>query len=118
MSFLTSFVAMFELRPGDRMLQFASLSFDLSQAEIFSALTTGAALVLPKQDTLLSPEALSDLVRRERVTYIGAPPAMLALLEPEPYPELRNVLVGGEAFPGALVNRWNLPGRRFVNGYG
>jgi amino acid adenylation domain-containing protein len=118
MSYLTSFVAMFELRPGDRMLQFASLSFDLSQAEIFSALTTGATLVLAKQDTLLSPEALSDLVRRERVTYIGAPPAMLALLEPEPYPELRNVLVGGEAFPGALVNKWNLPGRRFVNGYG
>ncbi|MFI9387493.1 amino acid adenylation domain-containing protein [Kutzneria sp. NPDC052558] len=117
-SYLTSFVEMFGLGPGDRMLQFASLSFDLSQAEIFSALITGATLVFARRDTLLSPEALATLIRRERVTYIGAPPAMLALLEPEPYPDLRNVLVGGEACPPDLVNRWNLEGRKFVNGYG
>jgi acyl carrier protein len=40
------------------------------------------------------------------------------LVDPEPYPRLRNVLVGGEACPPELVNRWNLPGRRFINGYG
>lgn len=117
-SYLKSFVDRFGLGPGDRMLQFASLAFDLSQAEIFSALISGAALVFCRRDTLLSPEALSEVMRRERVTYIGAPPAMLSLLEPEPYPDLRNVLVGGEACPAELVNRWNLPGRQFVNGYG
>jgi amino acid adenylation domain-containing protein len=117
-SYLRSFVDMFGLGPGDRMLQFASLAFDLSQAEIFSALISGAALVFCRRDTLLSPEALSAVMREEGVTYIGAPPAMLSLLEPEPYPALRNVLVGGEACPAELVNRWNLPGRKFVNGYG
>jgi amino acid adenylation domain-containing protein len=118
MSYLASFIGMFELGPGDRVLQFASLAFDLSQAEIFSTWVSGGTLVSAPRDTLLSPEALADLLRRERVTYVGAPPAMLALVEPGPYPDLQHVLVGGEACPGDLVNRWNLPGRRFVNGYG
>lgn len=117
-SYLKSFVDRFGLGPGDRMLQFASLAFDLSQAEIFSALVSGATLVFCRKDTLLSPEALAEVMREERVTYIGAPPAMLSLLDPAPYPDLRNVLVGGEACPAELVNQWNLPGRQFVNGYG
>ena len=36
----------FELRKGDRLLQFASLSFDTSVQEIFGALTAGATLFL------------------------------------------------------------------------
>ena len=118
MLYVASFTRLFDLTPADHLLQYASLVFDLAEAEIFSALTVGATLVLGSRDTLMSPEALADLVRRERVTYLGAPPAMLALLEAEPYPDLRGVLAGGEAFSGDLVNRWNLPGRRFVNGYG
>jgi len=35
-----------------------------------------------------------------------------------PYPSVRSVMNGGESVPGELVNRWNLPGRRFVNAYG
>jgi len=100
------------------MLQFASLVFDLAEGEIFTALTRGATLVLVPAETTVSPVGLAELIRRERVNYVGAPPAMLALVAPEPYPHLRGVLVGGEAFSGELVNRWNLPGRTFVNGYG
>ncbi|MEO3822129.1 amino acid adenylation domain-containing protein, partial [Plantactinospora sp. B24E8] len=118
MLYLASFTAAFGLGPGDRLLQYASLVFDLSEAEIFSALTTGAALVLAPRETLMSPEALSELIRRERCTYVGAPPAMLTLVDAEPYPDLKYVLVGGEAFSGDLVNRWNVDGRRFINGYG
>ena len=78
----------------------------------------GATLVLAPRETLLSPTALAELIREQRVSYVGAPPAMLELVEPGPYPHLRNVLVGGEAYSGELVNRWNLPGRKFINGYG
>jgi len=116
--FLTSFIRLLELGPGDRMLQFSSLAFDMSEAEIFSAWLSGATLVSGTQETLSSPEALARLMRDERVTYIGAPPAVLTLVDPEPYDHLRTILVGGEACPPELVNRWNLPGRRFFNGYG
>ena len=108
----------YEMRPGARVLQYASLVFDLAEAEIFTALTRGATLILVPEDVKLSPPALSALIRDERCTYIGAPPALLGLVDPGPYPHLRGLLVGGEAFSGDLVNRWNLPGRVFVNGYG
>ena len=108
----------FGVRPGDRMLQFASLVFDLAEGEIFTALTRGATLVLVPEDVTLSPPALAALIRDERCTYVGAAPAMLGLVDAGPYPDLRGILVGGEAFSGELVNRWNQPGRTFVNGYG
>ncbi|MFD4832121.1 amino acid adenylation domain-containing protein [Streptomyces uncialis] len=103
---------------GDRMLQYFSLVFDVAHGEIFTALTHGATVVLVPPEVTLSPPALAEVIRRERCTYVGAPPAMLSLIEPGPYPELRCVLVAGESFPGALVNRWNQPGRQFVNLYG
>ncbi|HET8680255.1 MAG TPA: amino acid adenylation domain-containing protein [Micromonosporaceae bacterium] len=108
----------FGIRPGDRMLQFASLVFDLAEGEIFTALTRGATLVLVPEDVTLSPPALAALIRDEQCTYVGAAPAMLGLVDAGPYPQLRGILVGGEAFSGELVNRWNQPGRTFVNGYG
>jgi len=108
----------FGFGPGDRMLQFSSLVFDLSEGEIFTGLSRGATVVMVPEETVLSPVELAALMRAERVSYIGAPPAMLALVEPEPYPDLRGLLVGGEAFSGELVNRWNRPGRTFLNAYG
>jgi len=108
----------FGFGPGDRMLQFSSLIFDLAEGELFTGLSRGATVVLVPQEATLSPQALSALMQRERVSYLGAPPAMIALLDPEPYPCLRAMLVGGEAFTGDLVNRWNLPGRVFLNAYG
>lgn len=108
----------FEIGPGDRMLQYAPLVFDLAEGEIFTALTRGATLVLVDEESTLSPPRLIELIRTQRCTYLGAAPAILGQIDAEDYPDLRGVLVGGEAFSGDLVNQWNLPGRTFVNGYG
>jgi amino acid adenylation domain-containing protein len=108
----------FGFGPGDRMLQFSSLIFDLSEGELFTGLSRGATVVLVPAEATVDPRELSALMREQRVSYLGAPPAMIALLDPEPYPALRGMLVGGEAFSGDLVNRWNLPGRLFLNAYG
>jgi amino acid adenylation domain-containing protein len=115
---VASFAGLYDLGPGDRLLQYAALVFDLSEAEIFSALSVGATVVMASPDTLLSPPAVEALIRDQAVTYVGAPPAVLALLAPGPYPAVRAVLAGGEALPAELVNRWNGPGRTFVNAYG
>ena len=117
-SYVTPFVRTYGLGPGDRVLQFANLAFDLCQAEIYAALTSGATLICARKDTLHTPERLMALLREQEVSYLGAPPTMLGMLEPEPYPALRHVFVGGEACPAEIANRWNLPGRLFVNGYG
>ncbi|GIE97676.1 non-ribosomal peptide synthetase [Paractinoplanes rishiriensis] len=103
---------------GDRVLQFASLNFDVSVLDIFGALLSGAALVLGSSETLLSPPRLADLIRRERITFMCLPPAVLNLLADEEFPALRVVIAGGEAFNAALVRKWARPGMKFINGYG
>ncbi|GLY22277.1 amino acid adenylation domain-containing protein [Micromonospora sp. NBRC 101691] len=117
-AFATGYQRIFDLTPDDRMLQFNALAFDMCQGETFTGLTVGATLVLVPPDVVGSPEQVADLMRAERVSYICVPPAMMALMEPAPYPDLRKIMVGGEAAPGDLVNRWNLPGRRMLNVYG
>jgi amino acid adenylation domain-containing protein len=115
---VTTFSERFGFGHDARVLQGASLTFDMSEMEIFAALTSGATLVLAGPETLASPEALADLLRRERVTFMVTSPALLSTLDPEPYPDLRHIVVGGEASTAELINRWNLPGRSLVNGYG
>jgi amino acid adenylation domain-containing protein len=117
-SFIASYRGVFELEPDDRMLQLAALAFDMSQGEIFAGLTAGATLVLVDKESGNSPDALADLMRRQQVTYICMSPAMLALVDGEPYPQLRKIMAGGEALPAEMVGKWNLPGRRLINCYG
>ncbi|MBO4164715.1 non-ribosomal peptide synthetase [Micromonospora antibiotica] len=117
-SYLVPFAETFKFGPGDRILQFASLAFDLCQAEVYTALISGATLVCARRETLHSTESLSALIRAEHITFVGAPPTLLALLDDGPYPHLRHVFTGGEACPAELANRWNVAGRTFVNGYG
>ncbi|HUC56837.1 MAG TPA: amino acid adenylation domain-containing protein [Streptosporangiaceae bacterium] len=108
---------LFELTPADRVLGYASANFDVSVGEYFNALLTGARLYLATDTERLSIPRLQALIEDSGVTVTDLPPTVMALLEPERFPALRIVFVGGEAFPGELVNRWN-PGRRFFNGYG
>jgi amino acid adenylation domain-containing protein len=104
-------------RPEDRVLQFSSLSFDASIFEIVWALGVGATLCLATQDELAPGDALLKLLREESVTMAVLPPTALATLKPEMLPELRTIMVAGEACPAELIEQWSV-GRRFFNGYG
>ncbi|WP_147444808.1 non-ribosomal peptide synthetase [Corallococcus sp. CA053C] len=103
--------------PGSRVLQFASLSFDLSVEEIFTTLCSGATLVLAPLEDLMPGEPLRKLVRDEALTVISVTPATLAATPEEGLPALRTVISGGEALPAEVVARW-APGRRLINTYG
>ena len=48
----------------------------------------------------------------------GLPPAMQSVMDAEPYPDLKYVMGGAEVLPPELVNKWNLPGRAYLNLYG
>nr|MDT0657162.1 amino acid adenylation domain-containing protein [Micromonospora sp. DSM 115978] len=108
----------FDFGPRDRLLQLPALNFDMSQGEIWTAFLVGARIVAVSPEDAQSPEALTTLLREQRVTYAGLPPAMQSVMEPEPYPDLRYVMGGAEVLPPALVNKWNLPGRKYLNLYG
>ncbi|MBN2312143.1 MAG: amino acid adenylation domain-containing protein [Candidatus Hydrogenedentes bacterium] len=101
----------------ERVLQFASFSFDMSVWDVFMALGGGNTLCLAAQDVLTSPSLLSAFIRDEDITFATFPPTMLRLLQAEELPGLRTVVSGGERCPADVVNAW-APGRLFLNAYG
>ncbi|MRG97788.1 non-ribosomal peptide synthetase [Polyangium spumosum] len=110
-------VRTFGLTSDDRVLQFASPSFDVSAYEIWMALRVGASLHTACVDELASGQTLLDFLSRHRITVMAVTPSTLSTLPPADLPDLRMVHVGGEACPPALVERWRR-GRRFVHVYG
>lgn len=108
---------MFGLGPEDRMLQFASVGFDVSVFEIFGALLSGARLYMVDDEERSSIDSIDALMVDQRITVIDLPPAIMELLTPERYADLRAAFVGGEAFSGELTTRWARH-CAFTNGYG
>jgi len=105
------------LGPGDRVLQFSSISFDASVWEISLALSSGAALVVARAADLLPGEPLAATLREGAISCVLLPPSALAHLPAGEYPRLRVLIAGGEASWPDLVERW-APGRTFINAYG
>ncbi|WP_406447274.1 amino acid adenylation domain-containing protein [Streptomyces sp. NBC_00876] len=101
----------------DRVLHFASASFDASVFEMLMAFGAGAALHLAPTDRGV-PVDLTVFLREQRITALVLPPsALAALVEDDGLPALRTVSVAGEACPPALAARW-AGARRFFNLYG
>ncbi|MET8847907.1 non-ribosomal peptide synthase/polyketide synthase [Amycolatopsis sp. NPDC004625] len=101
---------------GDRVLAYSSPSFDASILELCLALPSGAALVVVPPEPLLG-EPLAEFLAAHRITHTLIPPAALATVPAADLPDLRTLVVGGDACSPELVDRW-APGRRMVNAYG
>jgi amino acid adenylation domain-containing protein len=110
-------VELFDVRPEGRVLQFANFSFDASVAEIFMALSAGAALYLAPRDLRGFGPQLLQFLREQRITTATLPPSLLATLPDEPLPDLSTLCSAGETCSWEVARRW-APGRRFLNGYG
>ena len=111
----------------DRVLQFASLSFDASIEQIFSTLFSGACLVLRGVEGW-DPYHFSRYAADAGLTVADLPTAYWdrwvqasAGCELAVPPSLRLVIVGGEVVSAGSVRRWKaspLRSIRLVNGYG
>ncbi|HEX2805652.1 MAG TPA: AMP-binding protein, partial [Kineosporiaceae bacterium] len=105
------------IRPDDRMYQGMTIAFDFSFEEIWVPWMSGATLVpRPPGGSLLGAD-LHAFLRQRRVTAMACVPTLLATIDDD-LPELRFLLVSGEACPRDLVARWWRPDRRFLNVYG
>jgi non-ribosomal peptide synthetase-like protein len=103
--------------PGDRVYQGMTIAFDYSVEEIWVPLMAGATIVPGPAGMTLMGDELADFLRQRRVTVMACSPTLLATIEQD-VPDLRILMVGGEACPQNLVARWYRPGRRFLNTYG
>jgi amino acid adenylation domain-containing protein len=104
------------LAPASRVLQFSSLSFDVSVVEIIMAFTTGAALVLLRDDQR-NGTPLREALIRHGVTHASLPPVVLPTLELEEELPLTHLVVGSEALSADLVEKWSR-GRTLIHAYG
>ncbi|MBN3892533.1 MAG: amino acid adenylation domain-containing protein [Nostoc sp. JL31] len=111
-------IEVFNIQPINRILQFASLSFDASIFEIVMALQTGATLYLANKESLLPGQPLLKLLREKAITHITLPPAVLAVLATESLPALQTIICAGESCTDDIVKRWWNSQRRFFNAYG
>src|SRR5207244_3565362 len=99
-------VEVFQTEPHDRVLQFASLSFDASVFEMAMALRVGACLILPTPAALLPGPGLLRLLREQKVSNATLPPSVLAALPTTDLPDLRTLIVAGEPCSAELVATW------------
>ncbi|MFI5497236.1 amino acid adenylation domain-containing protein [Actinoplanes sp. NPDC051859] len=116
-SLVRALVDGYEMGPDSRFLQFASPSFDGAQAEIWPALLSGAALVVPSKDRLTVGPPLADTVDATGVTHMTIPPAALAVLPENSLAGVHTLVVAGEAVSAEVVDRW-AGIRRMINCYG
>jgi amino acid adenylation domain-containing protein len=108
----------YEITEADRVAQFASLAFDVSVFDIFSALASGATVVVLDDRARRNPDRLVAALREHRVTVAELPPALVPMLDPADLPDLRLLSLGGEPFAGSLAARWTARGVTVFNGYG
>jgi amino acid adenylation domain-containing protein/thioester reductase-like protein len=116
---IESFNRTYDLTPSDRVLQQASIAFDVSVNEIFPVLCAGGTLIIPEPEQSADFDQLSEIVEREAITIMGATPSGLVELNrrAERLGSLRLVLSGGESLARSHVERL-LEIARVTNGYG
>jgi amino acid adenylation domain-containing protein len=115
---------LYDMDRHSRELHFLSFTFDGAHERLWTALTCGAALVMRDAD-LWSAEQTLDVLRRQRVTNAGFPPAYLqqlaefAMWRGDP-PPVELYSFGGEAMPKAGFDKVKhaLKPRTLINGYG
>lgn len=115
----------FGLRPGSRMLRWASFSYDAVFAEVIAAPLGGATVVIPEYRRE-DPAATVSALACHAVTHVQCVPSfarqMLALLraQRQPLPKLRTMLLAGEVLSPQLAAaaRQLLPHVELVNLYG
>ncbi|WP_199813675.1 condensation domain-containing protein [Streptomyces sp. NRRL F-2747] len=116
---------LFGITAEDRVLAFASFSFDASLEQVLPALGAGASVVV-RPDEVWSVEELAEAVRTRDITVMEATPAyweeIVARLDAVAgdLKGLRLLVTGGEALPSAPLARWfaHLPDVPVVNTYG
>ncbi|GAA0250211.1 non-ribosomal peptide synthetase [Saccharothrix mutabilis subsp. mutabilis] len=105
------------MRPGDRVYQGMTIAFDFAVEETWVPLLAGATLVPRPPGPPLVGRELRGFLADRRVTALCCVPTLLTTVD-EDLPDLRLLLVSGEACPEDLVRRWHRPDRRFLNVYG
>ncbi|CAA9260169.1 MAG: hypothetical protein AVDCRST_MAG41-2332 [uncultured Corynebacteriales bacterium] len=122
---VTTMRDMYELTPADRVLQFASIGFDIAVEEMFPTWAAGGCVVL-SPDPPPGPDRMTELITRERVSFTILTSGYWRQWTTwadargvHPAPTLRLVSVGAEPVDPDALRTWQRIARvPVLNGYG
>lgn len=124
--FIESFGTLFEITEQDIIGNQAPFDFDVSVKDIYTAMFTGAKLVLIPKHLFSMPPALIDYLCEKKVTVlIWAVSALCIITTLRGFAyripkDVKKVLFSGEIMPYQHLNAWQkaLPGTEYINLYG
>jgi amino acid adenylation domain-containing protein len=126
LSFVNMAADFFELSKNDRLCNHAPLHFDLSVFDLFGAVKAGAAIVLVPESLSAFPQALAELIEKERITVWNSVSSVLTMmadrggLERFKFDALRLVHFSGDSMPVKYLRilKGHMKKAAFYNIYG
>lgn len=126
LDFIDQFTELFSIAASDVIGNQAPFDFDVSVKDIYSALKTGATLLVIPRELFSRPAPLLDFICSHKVTtMIWAVSALCLIstchgLDYRTPDTVKRVLFSGEVMPLKHLQTWmtHLPGAEFVNLYG
>ncbi|HBH61238.1 MAG TPA: non-ribosomal peptide synthetase, partial [Nitrospiraceae bacterium] len=126
-NFILAVISEYGLKSSDRILQFASISFDASAEEIYPCLAIGATLVL-RTDEMLTDTDFLQKTEEWKLTVMSLPTAYWHILTQNLEREnlrmpatVRLLIIGGERAVPERLAQWQRhvgPGVKILNTYG
>lgn len=89
-------IRQFGIRPTDKVLQFASVSFDAAVSEMCMALCSGAQLVMMDRAVVKDDILLLQLLEKAAITVLTLPPSYLNVIPWKAFAGLRVIISAGE----------------------
>ena len=102
----------YSLNAQSRVMQFASISFDISVEEIFPTWLVGGTLVLRSEESSRSPKEFFEFIEQNEISVVDLPTAfwheiVSALPEQKVPKSLKCVIIGGEKASSEVYENWN-----------
>ncbi|MGE7878513.1 amino acid adenylation domain-containing protein [Peribacillus muralis] len=113
----TYFEKKINISDQDRVLQFASFSFDAASWEIITTLLVGATLYIPEKSTILDYQLFLKYMNEKKITMALLPPTYVSNLDPIDLPFLNTLITGGSPTTTEIVKKWRKQ-VKYINAYG
>lgn len=88
--------------PSSRVFQFCSYAFDVSLAEIITTLVHGGCICIPSDGL----DNTAHNMRLLQVNWAFFTPSVVRLLQPHEVPDLKTLVLGGEASTQDILDQW------------
>ncbi|MDK1290423.1 non-ribosomal peptide synthetase [Pseudoalteromonas umbrosa] len=97
----------YKIDHSSNVLQFVSPAFDVAQADIWMALTSGAGLYLVGNDKLAAIENVNSVLSEQNITHLSLAASSLSMVKPDSATNLEALIVGGESSNEHMLSLWS-----------